>query len=165
MLPLTRSGRIRAPWPPTACARLPYPSVRLHRWRHLSWSSGSTELSSAFAASRPVGFASRLPFVGRGLTTLLSIAMSRCRPAASSVCTLPLVLQVDKDPLGATPGSLRWARSEERAFPLKAGDFPRARISVSVVRLSTSRSSGPRGPGDNSGFITSRLLRYACYPC
>jgi len=82
-----------------------------------------------------------------GLTTLLSIAVSRCRPAASSVCTLPLVLQVDKYPLAAT--SLRQVPTERATFDkskmaghLSADDFPQVRFPVSVARLSPRGSQG-----------------------
>jgi len=82
-----------------------------------------------------------------GLTTLLSIAVSRCRPAASSVCTLPLVLQVDKYPLAAT--NLRQVPTEMAEFDkskmaghLSADDFPQVRFPVSVARLSPRGSQG-----------------------
>ena len=132
---------------------------------HLCGRPGPAELSSAFADSRPVIFASRHPSVDIGHTTLLSFALSRCRPTASSVCTLPLALWVDKDPLAPGQAPTVCARLEERAFRLSAADFPRARISVPIVRLSTSRFSGPRGPSDEFSLIARRILRSACYPC
>jgi hypothetical protein len=54
---------------------------------------------------------------------------------------------------------------EARAFRLSPDDFPRARISVSIARLSTSRFSGLPGPRDGFGLIPRRMLRSACYPC
>jgi len=163
MLPLSRFGRVRAPWQPTTFARLPYPSVQLHCWN--TFVVGRVWLTFRQLSPTPVQSFSPCgnPSVDRGLTTLLSITLSRCRPTASSVCTLPLGLRVDKDPLAATPGSHNVARC--RAFRLSADDFPRARTSVSIARLSTSRFSGPRGPGDEFGLITSRILGSACYPC
>jgi len=96
-------------------AQSPLVAIRLHQAplsigvpplpEHLYVRPGWAELSSAFADSRSVVFALRRPFADRGLTTLLSIALSRCRPTACSVCTLPLALRVGKDPLAASPGS------------------------------------------------------------
>jgi len=69
----------------------------------------------------------------------------------------------------STPWLLRQAPTlalvEERAFRLSPADFRRARISVSVVRLSTSRFSGQCEPQDVFGHIPCRMLRSACYPC
>jgi len=81
-----------------------------------------------------------------GLTTLLSIAVSRCRPAASSVCTLPLSLRAGKYPLAAchpAPGS--YCGTEiDRSKPvsrLSADNFPRC-VSGFRCQAFTSRFSG-----------------------
>jgi len=153
MLPLSRSGRVRAPWPPSSCARLLHPSSRPVAGM-TSDQLGSARLSAAFAVYRPVAFTSRFPTVAGGLTTLLSIAQRRCRPTASSVCTLPLSLQAGEYPLAANhpaPGSYSAAsrpisRTGLSPEPCRLSS---RRFSISVVRLSTSRFSGPRRPGDH----------------
>jgi hypothetical protein len=77
---------------------------------------GRAELSAAFAGSRSVALTLRThPLLDVGLTTLLSIALSRCRPATCSVCTLPLPLRAGKYPLAANhpaPGSYCDKRGE-----------------------------------------------------
>jgi len=99
----------------------PSPGSFIHRCspslEHLYGRAGWAELSSAVADSRSVVFASRRPFDDEGRTTLLSLAQRRCRPTASSVCTLPLVLRVDKHPLVATPGSHACARGGTSLSP------------------------------------------------
>jgi hypothetical protein len=101
------------------------------------------------------------PLMGRhyfnaGLTTLLSIALRRCRPTASSVWMLPLSLQVGQySPV--SPGLLSM-------HPLL-----RASLSPELCRLSSITrfpptdfqprgSQGPHRPGDVSGFVTRRML-------
>jgi len=84
---------------------------------HLYGRLGPAALSSAFADFRSVVFASRRPSVDPGPTTLLFFAPRRCRPTARSVCTLPLALRVDKNPLVATPGSRRCARGGTSLSP------------------------------------------------
>jgi hypothetical protein len=57
--------------------------------------SGPAILASTFIDFRMVCFSlAGVLTVNSGHTTLLSIAVCRCRPAASSVCMLPLSLQV-----------------------------------------------------------------------
>jgi hypothetical protein len=84
----------------------PSPGSYIHRCCSISraplWSTGPTALSSAFADSHTVVFALRHPLVDVGHATQLSFAQSRCRPTASSVCTLPLSLWAGKNPLAAT---------------------------------------------------------------
>jgi len=69
---------------------------------HLYGRLGWLHFASTFADSRAVVLALRHPLVDVGHTTLLSFALRRCRPTASSVCTLPLSLWVGKYPLAAT---------------------------------------------------------------
>jgi len=169
MLPLSRSGRVRAPWPPSSCARLLYPSSRPVAGV-TSDQLGSAGLSTAFTASRPVAFTSRFPTVIEAFTTLLSIAKRRRRPTASSVCTLPLFLRAEEYPLAANqpaPGSYCAAsvRLLARSLCLSPADIPRGVSRFPVVRLSTSRFSDPRRPSGHSGMTTDRMLRSAYYPC
>jgi len=131
---------------------------------------GSARLSTAFAAFRPVAFTLRFPSVGRGLTTLLSIAQSRCRPTASSVCTLPLSLRVGEYPLAANhpaPGSYSAAlvRSLARAFRLSPSDFPRGVSRFLSSGFQPHGSQGHVGQVTISGVVTYRMLRYAYHPC
>jgi len=133
--------------------------------RPLYGRSVPAELSSTFADFRPVCY----PLAGVltvfvGLTTLLSIALRRCRPTASSVKMLPLFLRAEQDsPTSRRVPIVCWC-SCERHFRLS---------SVGISSISRFPSvdfhprgfSGPRRPGDSSGFITCRLLRSANYPC
>jgi len=135
---------------------------------HLYDRLGQAVLSSAFADSRAVFFALRHPSVDVGLTTLLfdcSEPVSPDRVLGMHATPHPPGGQGPPGRHHPAPGSHCRARSEKRAFRLNAEDFPRARISVSIVRLSTSRFSGPRGPCDEFGLIPSRIPRSACYPC
>jgi len=153
MLPLSRSGRVRAPWPPSSCARLPPPSSRPVAGMTFD-EPGSANLSAAFAASRLVGFTSRHPTQSEALTTLLSIAQRRRRPATSSVCTLPLSLRVEEYPLAANqpaPGSYSAApaRLLEQAFRLSAVDFPRGDSRFPMTDFQPHGSQGHVGHGDH----------------
>jgi hypothetical protein len=60
------------------------------------------------------------PLTG-AFTTLLSIALRRCRPAASSVCTLPLSLRAGEYPLAAT--ILRQAPTQRHPPDCSRGPF------------------------------------------
>jgi len=83
-LPLIRSGRIRTPWPPSACTRLPFPS-RLFRCRsRFVVGQVRRPFRRLFTDFRAVYFPlAGVLSVDTGLTTLLSIALRRCRPATS----------------------------------------------------------------------------------
>jgi hypothetical protein len=153
MLPLSRSGRVRAPWPPSSCARLPCPSSRPVTGVTFD-EPGSASLSAAFAAFRLVGFTSRHPSQTEALTTLLSIAQRRRRPATSSVCTLPLSLRVEEYPLAANqpaPGSYSAASTRllERTFRLSAIDFPRGDSRFPSTDFQPHGSQGHVGHGDH----------------
>jgi hypothetical protein len=169
MLPLSRSGRVRAPWPPSSCARIllpsSYPVAGMTSDR-----LGLARFSTAFADFHPVAFTSRVPTIARGLTTLLSIASSRCRPTASSVCTLPLALRVGKYPLAANhpaPGSYSAAfvRSLARFFRLSPDDIPRGVSRFPSPGFQPHGSQGHVGQVTISGIVTYRMLRFAYYPC
>jgi len=153
MLPLRCSGQLRAPWPPSSCARLPYPSSRPVAGVTFD-ESGSAGLSAAFAAFRPVAFTSRFPTLTGAFTTLLSIAQRRCRPAACSVCTLPLSLRAGKYPLAANqpaPGSYSAApaRLLVRALRLSPADFPRGVSRFPSTGFQPHGSQGHVGLGDH----------------
>jgi len=123
------------------------PSIALSRYR---WSfmvnRARLVFSAIFTLSRPVFLTLRYPSVDGDLTTLLSIALSRCRPATCSVCTLPLPLRAGKCPLAAyqpAPGSYFCASSTNRLrVSLSADHFPRC-VSGSRSQAFTSRLSGP----------------------
>jgi len=162
MLPLRCSGQHRAPWPPSSCARILHPSSRPVAGMTFN-ELGSARLSTAFAAFRPVAFASRFPTLIEAFTTLLSIAQRRCRPAASSVCTLPLSLRVGENPLAANqpaPGSYSAApvRLLARAFRLSAVDFPRG---VSRFPSSDFQPHGSQGHVGQGDHFWHRHLPYA----
>jgi len=154
MLPLNRYGRLRAPWPPSSCARLLHPSsspVAGLTFDQL----GSAGISTAFRGfSIPSLSTSRFPSDDRDLTTLLSIAyagVARLRPGS-----------------GRHPSSLRrksasWPPSTcarllpagtrlslpKRAFHLSSRRLSSGRFPISLARLTTSRCSGPCRPGDH----------------
>jgi len=124
---------------------------------------GPASLSVACAASRLVVFTLRIPSLIEAYATLFSITQRRCRPTASSVCTLPLFLRVEEYPLAANqpaPGSHSAASDAISHTDLSPEPWRLSsrRFSISVVRLSTSRFSGPRGPGDH---FRHRHLPYA----
>jgi hypothetical protein len=77
--PLMNPGFISAPWPPSSCARLPHSQ---------SWPVVT------FPQLPPHPGAPYYPSLGQNgpvsPTTMLSITQRRCRPAACSVCRLPL---------------------------------------------------------------------------
>jgi len=64
MLPLSRSGRVRAPWPPSSCARLLYPLSRPVAGV-TSDQLGSASLSTVCTASRLVAFTLQDPSIDR----------------------------------------------------------------------------------------------------
>jgi len=87
-------------------------------------------------------------------TTLLSIALRRCRPAAFSVCTLPLSLRAGKYPLAANrpaPGSYSAApaRLLARAFHLSPADLPRGDSRFPSTGFQPHGSQGHVGQGDH----------------
>jgi hypothetical protein len=93
------------------------------------------------------------PLTG-AFTTLLSIALRRCRPAASSVCTLPLSLRAGKYPLAANhpaPGSYTAApaRLLARAFHLSPADLPRGDSRFPSSGFQPHGSQGHVGQGDH----------------
>jgi len=93
--------------------------------------------------------------VNTGLTTLLSIALRRCRPAASSVWMLPLSLQAGQySPV--LPGLLSSAPELVRLSSI-------ARFPSSDFQPHGSQDL--TGLVDASGSVTRRMLRSAYYPC
>jgi hypothetical protein len=107
MLPLSHSGRVRAPWPPSSCARLPYPSSRPVTGA-TSAQLGSATLSAAFADSRVVAFTSRFPAIDRDLRDIAfdhSASMSPDR--VLGVHATPLASGA-KEPPGRQPTCARF---------------------------------------------------------
>jgi len=99
-------------------------------------------------------FTSRFPTLTEAVTTLLSIAQRRCRPAACSVCTLPLSLRAGEYPLAANqpaPGSYSAApvRLLERALRLSPADFPRGVSRFPSSGFQPHGSQGHVGLGDH----------------
>jgi len=162
MLPLSRSGRVRAPWPPSSCARLLHPSSRpvagmtsdqlgsamtFHRFRgfpyrrfHLAvpirwWRPHDTAFDRLASVSpdRVLGMhATPLPPGGR-------VPPGR-QPSSARIllCSAPTISRTSLSPEPCRPSSRRF--------------------SIPVARLSTSRFSGPRRPGDH---FRRRHLPYA----
>jgi hypothetical protein len=143
MLPLRYSGQHRAPWPPTACARLLHPSLFPVTGGALcsvgpGWSFRSFRCfpSSRFNLTDP-------SVVDVGLTTLLSIAragVARPRPRSArypfpsgreSTPWPPSILR-QVPTVEPKPDSLSSFRS---GLPLIAGDLPRG-----VTRFPSSGS-------------------------
>jgi len=150
MLPLSRSGRVRAPWPPSSCARLLYPSSRPVTGV-TSDQSGSADLSTAFTASRPVAFTSRFPTAieaSRHCFRSLSAGVVRPRsryaryPSSSGRKSTPWPPTNQRQ----APTARHSVRLLARSHSLSPDDIPRGVSRFPVVRLSTSRFSGPRRP-------------------
>jgi len=144
MLPLIRYGRIRAPWPPSSCARILHPSsspVTGADFRPVGLGETFHRLSRFH---HPVAFTSRFPSDDRGLTTLLSIAhagVARLRPGSGrhpsslrrkSASWPPTILR-------QAPTHQHSSRSPERAFRLSPRRLSSGRFPISVARLATSR--------------------------
>jgi len=99
-----------------------------------------------------------------GLTTLFSITVRRCRPAASSVWMLPLLLEAEqysptlcRVPVGDAPS----CEGAFRLSPVRLSSISRFPSAVFQPR----GVSGPHRPGESFGLITCRMLRSAYYPC
>jgi len=155
-LPLTHSGRVRTPWPPTACARL----LDSSRYSVAGAASGRFQVRPPFprlfTGFRVVCFSlTGVLTVNPGLTTLLSITLRRCRPAASSVWMLPLSLQAGQySPV--LPGLLSSAPELVRLSSI-------ARFPSSDFQPHGSQDL--TGLVDASGSVTRRMLWSAYYPC
>ena len=128
-LPLNRSGRFRAPWSPSSCTRLPHPSrsliAKVSLWSHRF---GAPFASFHWFPSRRFNLTVR--HIDVILTTLLSIALRRCRPTASSVSMLPLCQWRHSASWSPSPepGSsiAHIPKSMGMPFHLSAADFPRS---------------------------------------
>lgn len=88
-LPLSRPGRLRAPWSPSSCTRLPHPSGLLIAEFPL-WLHRFGPTFRDFRHFPSCRFNLTVRHIDVILTTLLSIALRRCRPTARSVNVLPL---------------------------------------------------------------------------
>jgi len=130
------------------------PSVVTARCRDDFRRAGSGGAFRCFRSFPRRRFHLTVPNPDWGLTTLLSIAQRRCRPAASSVCTLPLSLRVGEHPLAANhpaPGSCSAAplRLLARAFRLSPADLPRGDSRFPSAGFQPHGSQGHAGQGDH----------------
>lgn len=143
MEPLTRFGRVSAPWFQAQVSGLWSAQSAAFSW------SGRLRLSATSVAfHRPLS--PRGPCPRPNLRHCFRSLKRRCRPAACSVCTPPLSrIGPSQSPLVFSPGPSRvpYAALSHCAHPtLIGGAFPRERLPISVARALTSRFSGPRGP-------------------
>jgi hypothetical protein len=174
MLPLSCSGHNSAPWPPTSGTRLPHPSPRSLSRPELRGRSGRANFCRlAPIPIRPLSPRGSAPMMW-ALTTLLSIALSRCRPTADSVSMQPLSLRAGKSPLAATVlrQVLRMTldlnqilRSGQTSLSSGSRRVLRARRPSPLASGSTSRFPKSPKPSTPSGWAARRMLRYAYYPC
>jgi len=148
-LPLIRSGRIRAPWSPSSCTRLPHPSgwliAEIPLWSHRF---GASFPNFHWFPTRRFNLTVR--HIDVILTTLLSIALRRCRPTASSVCMLPLFQRRNSTSWSPLTRArfLDWAHadSHRHAFSPECCELFLERLPSPTCRLSPRGSQGQSRP-------------------
>lgn len=108
----------------------------------------------------------KVPDVLQTLRHYFHFALGRCRPTACPVCTPPLSLAVEQNPLLPILASgSHYSASLLSLSPECCRLFPSAFLE-SYLQAFTSRFSGPRGPSDNIlRLVTGCMLRSAYYPC
>jgi len=168
MLPLSRSGRVRAPWPPSSCARLLYPLPRPVTGV-TSDQLGSASLSTVRTASRLVAFTLQDPTIDRGPRhsfRSLMAGVARPRPRDGRYPSSSRRKRTPWPPPTSTRLLLCGTRAIARSdLSTESRRSSSRRFSNPIVRLSTSRFSGPRRPRDDSGHRhPPRILRSAYYP-
>jgi len=174
MLPPSCSGHNSAPWPPTSSTRLPHLSSQSLSRPELRVRNGRANFRRLTPIPiRPLSPRGSVPMMW-ALTTLLSIALSRCRPTAGSVSLQPLSLRAGKSPLAATVlrQALRMTlalsqilRSGQRSLSSGSRQVLRARRPSPLASGSTSRFPESPKPSTPSGWAARRILRSAYYPC
>jgi hypothetical protein len=168
MLPLSRSGRVRAPWPPSSCARHLQPSSRPVTGM-TSDRLGSARFSAAFTAFHPVAFTSRFPSAlkaSRHCFRSLRVGVARPRPryarypSPSRRESTPWPPTIQRQDPTATP-----LRLLVGAFRPSPADFPRGVSRFPSPGLQPHGSQGHVGQVTISGIVTYRMLRSAYNPC